>query len=122
MPTPIGVAGPLGGSLLFGVLVDLLDSVVDELTVLFEVEFLVVADGRVDGLGGIVLIFGVVELGEIRVLEDFCSSGSFLGVEFQHLADEVHGIGWGFRLEPFSHWLHLELVDRTDHRHRHLRV
>ena len=89
---------------------------------MFEVEFLVVGNGRMDGLRRLVLILRIVELVQVRVFQNLGRCRSFTWIELEHLGDQVDGIGRSFVLKPLLDRLDLYEVDRADHRYGHFRV
>jgi hypothetical protein len=72
---------------LLSTFVDFPDTVVDEVAVLFEIEFFVVADWGLYDLRRGVFVFGVVELSEVRMFKDIVGCGPICWVELEHFGE-----------------------------------
>lgn len=72
--------------------VDLLDVVVDQQAVILEAEFSIVTDWWLDGLLAFVLLLGVAETCEVAALQDLSRSRPLLGVNLQHLQDQLYSL------------------------------
>ena len=82
--------------------VKFLDSIVDQLLVLLQIQFFIIRNWRNNSLFADSLFFRVAELREIRMSESLLSCYPLIGVKLQHFAEQVKGFSWGVTLKPLS--------------------
>ena len=73
----------LGENFLPHLLSTLVNIRIELVAVLFNGEFLVVVNWYIDLLSAYWFFFGIMELGDIRMLQSLFSSQSFVGIELQ---------------------------------------
>lgn len=99
-----------------------LNLLVQEIPVLLQGELLVVTDWRPNNIGTNDLFSRVVKLTQERMVEDLDGCWSFLGVEVQQLADQVHSIMRNGRAKPLPNGLYFYALDGIDHGDRQFAV
>ncbi len=83
----------------FLVRIQLLDSLVNKFSILFEVEFCIVTDWRVDYLVRNNLLLWFMEWGQVRMLKNLSCWWTLLWVDWKHWCQKVQSVlrYWGFK-------------------------
>lgn len=96
--------------------VKLSDPIVDQLLILLQVELLIVGDRGNNGLLAYWLILGITELRQIWMAKCLLSSDSLLGVELQHLHEQIKSISRSITSKPLLQGLNLAGIKGINHR------
>ena len=90
--------------------------IVDEHSIVLKTQFGIIANGRLDHLATILLLFGIRKSRQITTLDEFGSSGPFFRVKLEHSSNQLNRLRRSIWLEPLINRLLLGVIHLLHHR------